>query len=240
MTSDEADPLLVGPHQDSVVALESERECRHKILGHSPAEYLLLTSLAWALRRPKRSRSVHACGVLHRDVKPANLLLDADASVWIADFGLAHVEDASNLTQTQEVIGTLRYLPPESLQGKRADAPGDIYGLGLTLYELLVLQPAFTGLGRLRSHPRCSLVQPGRSAASIGESPRIWRQLSPRRWPREPELRYQTASELASDLSASSKTGRFSPVPYHHGSGRIVGREKTRCRRRLVPWRRCC
>ena len=84
----------------------------------------------------------HKQGVLHRDVKPSNLLLDTRGTVWVTDFGLAKMEDQPNLTNTGDILGTLRYMPPEAFDG-RADRRGDIYSLGLTLYELPAMRPAF-------------------------------------------------------------------------------------------------
>src|SRR5262249_24754954 len=75
----------------------------------------------------------HGHKVLHRDIKPANLLLDRQGAVWMADFGLAKDEGA-DLTRTGDVVGTLRYMPPERFQGY-SDARGDVYSLGITLYE---------------------------------------------------------------------------------------------------------
>src|SRR5262249_20151053 len=76
----------------------------------------------------------HAEGVLHRDIKPSNLLLDAKGNIWITDFGLAKTEDADELTQAGDFVGTLRYMAPERLEGW-SDRRSDIYGLGVTLYE---------------------------------------------------------------------------------------------------------
>src|SRR5262249_44175461 len=87
----------------------------------------------------------HKEGIQHRDIKPSNLLLDTRGTVWVADFGLARADHEDHLTETGDVVGTLRYMPPEAFEGF-ADKRGDIYSLGLTLYELLTLQPAFVAV----------------------------------------------------------------------------------------------
>src|SRR5205085_12652907 len=73
----------------------------------------------------------HAQGLVHRDVKPANLLLDLRGTVWVTDFGLAKSADADDLTHAGDVVGTLRYLAPERFDGP-GDARADVYALGLT------------------------------------------------------------------------------------------------------------
>lgn len=84
----------------------------------------------------------HRNGVVHRDVKPSNILVDAKLKAWIADFGLAKIESEESLTRRGEVVGTLRYIAPERFRGI-SQPPCDIYGLGVTLYEMLTLRPAF-------------------------------------------------------------------------------------------------
>ncbi len=87
----------------------------------------------------------HQNGIVHRDIKPANLLLDATGHTWVTDFGLARIESDPAVTMTGDLFGTLRYMSPEQILSKRVvlDHRTDIYSLGLTLYELLVLKPAF-------------------------------------------------------------------------------------------------
>ncbi len=84
----------------------------------------------------------HRRGILHRDIKPANLILDADGVVWVTDFGLAKAIEEEAVTRTGDVFGTIRYMAPERLHGL-ADGRSDLYSLGLTLYELIALRPAF-------------------------------------------------------------------------------------------------
>lgn len=84
----------------------------------------------------------HRQGVLHRDVKPANLLLDEDGALWVADFGLATQHEQESMTRSGDLAGTLRYMAPERFEG-RQDERSDVYSLGITLYELATLMPAF-------------------------------------------------------------------------------------------------
>jgi WD40 repeat protein/serine/threonine protein kinase len=141
----------------------------------------------------------HQQGVLHRDVKPSNLLLDTRGNVWVTDFGLAKMEELPNLTITGDILGTLRYMPPEAFDG-RADQRGDVYSLGLTLYELLALRPAFDEKERNRLIKQVTTTEPPRLEKLNRAIPRELATIVHKAIEREPARRYPTAAALAEDL----------------------------------------
>ncbi|WP_210420218.1 serine/threonine-protein kinase [Aquisphaera giovannonii] len=140
----------------------------------------------------------HARGVVHRDIKPSNLLLDTAGVVWITDFGLAKAGD-DGLTATGDVLGTLRYLAPERFRGG-GDARADVYALGLTLYELLTLRPAFSSADRLSLIDLIKAEEPARPRAIDGRIPRDLETIVLKATAKDPERRYQTAGAMAEDL----------------------------------------
>jgi hypothetical protein len=139
-------------------------------------------------------------GVLHRDVKPSNLLLDVRGTLWVTDFGLAKLADQEDLTHTGDLLGTLRYMAPERFQGQ-ADVRSDVYGLGLTLYELLALRPAFDEADRSRLIDLVTRTEPPRLLTLDPFIPRDLATVVHKAIARDPSDRYQTAGELAADLT---------------------------------------
>jgi serine/threonine protein kinase/tetratricopeptide (TPR) repeat protein len=138
-------------------------------------------------------------GVLHRDVKPANLLLDVWGTVWLTDFGLAKATGTPNLTRTGDVLGTLRYMAPERLEG-RADVRSDVYALGLTLYEMLALRPAFDASGRAELVRQLVAAEPPRLDRLDPALPRDLVTVVHKATAKDPDARYQTPGALADDL----------------------------------------
>lgn len=144
----------------------------------------------------------HDADLLHRDIKPSNIILDQKGQVWITDFGLAKdTRSEINLTKTGDVIGTPQYLSPESLEGKY-DCRSEVYCIGLTLYELATLQPAFhngTTAEIIRaiatsSPPSPRKISPG---IPIDLSTIIEKSIS-----KNAEERYPTVKDLLRDLIA--------------------------------------
>ncbi|HEY1376823.1 MAG TPA: WD40 repeat domain-containing serine/threonine protein kinase, partial [Gemmataceae bacterium] len=141
----------------------------------------------------------HQQGVLHRDVKPSNLLLDAAGTLWVTDFGLAKAADSDDLTGSGDLVGTLRYMAPERFQG-HADARSDVYSLAVTLYELLTLRPAFDDTDRLTVIERIGRGDPPRVRSLAAEVPRDLETVIHKALARDPADRYAAAQEFADDL----------------------------------------
>jgi len=91
--------------------------------------------------------ALHAQGILHRDVKPSNVLLEGDGNAALSDFGLARTADSTRLTEEGQVVGTPHYLAPELIEGRDATRASDVYALGCVLFECLVGTPPFSGRG---------------------------------------------------------------------------------------------
>src|SRR5262249_34424322 len=141
----------------------------------------------------------HRQGVLHRDVKPSNLLLDPQGTVWVTDFGLAKADDSDGLTGAGDVVGTLRYMAPERFDGKSLPQ-GDVYGLGLTLYELLTLRPAFDEVNRGRLIDRILHQGPPPPRQTDPRVPRDLETIVLKCVAKDPRERYASAEALAEDL----------------------------------------
>lgn len=141
----------------------------------------------------------HARGVLHRDVKPSNLILDRDGTVWVTDFGLARQGEQSELTSAGDLVGTLRYIAPERFRGE-IDERTDIYSLGLTLYELLTLHPPFGEPDRQVLMRRIVESEPPAPRTLRPAIPRDLETIVLKAIAKEPERRYRTAADLADDL----------------------------------------
>ena len=144
----------------------------------------------------------HQNGILHRDVKPANLLLDDTGKLWITDFGLAHIEQDAGMTMTGDLLGTLRYMSPEQALAKRVvvDHRTDIYSLGITLYELTTLRPAFAAEDRHVLLRQIAFDEPRKLRQIDSKIPPDLETIVLKAIEKNPGDRFATAKELADDL----------------------------------------
>jgi len=134
-------------------AMEYLPESLSDLLRRGPVG--LPRALEVAAQAARGLAAVHAANIRHRDVKPSNILFDAEGTTKVADFGIAKLSDATRVTQTGVIVGTPAYMAPEQVEDTSVDARADIYSLGVVLYELVVGRPPFDGsttLDILRKH----------------------------------------------------------------------------------------
>ena len=146
----------------------------------------------------------HSCGVLHRDVKPSNMLVDAAGHLWVSDFGLARFTDSQDhtLTLTGDVLGTLAYMSPEAARGRAAevDRRSDIYSLGASLYQLLTLRHVFTETDRGALLAKIVQEEPSSLRRHQPSIPVDLETIVLKALSKDQTDRYATAGELADDL----------------------------------------
>ena len=181
----------------------------------------------------------HDQGIIHRDVKPANLLLDKRGDLWVADFGMADVQGDAGVTLSGDLPGTLRYMSPEQATGQRAlvDRRTDIYSLGATLYELLTLQPAVIGSDKVEIIRRIAEEEPApirrlNPAVPVDLATIVTKAIS-----KDPASRYETALKLADDLDRFLEGRPIAARPVGPLLPRGGGAGASRCKPALWrPW----
>jgi beta-lactam-binding protein with PASTA domain/tRNA A-37 threonylcarbamoyl transferase component Bud32 len=169
----------------------------------------------------------HRNGIVHRDIKPGNVMLTRDGKIKVMDFGIARaVSDAqATMTQTAQVIGTAQYLSPEQARGERVDARSDLYSTGCLLYELLTGRPPFLGdspVAIAYQHVRENPVPPSRVDPEV---PQWADAIVLRAMAKDPRDRYQSAAEMRQDIQralqgvpvAAPRTGTYGAVTQRVG-----------------------
>jgi eukaryotic-like serine/threonine-protein kinase len=155
----------------------------------------------------------HAAGLVHRDIKPGNLLRRRDGAIKIADFGIARAAEATRMTEIGTVLGTAAYLSPEQAAGEEVTAAADLYSLGAVLYELLAGRTpyVFSSLAEL------AVMQQEQAIPALRELeptvPRPLEEAGMRCLARNPTYRPASAAELARDLAAASPEPPTETVP---------------------------
>ncbi len=162
----------------------------------------------------------HRNGIVHRDIKPGNVMLNRSGEIKVMDFGIARaVSDAqATMTQTAQVIGTAQYLSPEQARGERVDARSDLYSVGCLLYELLTGRPPFTGdspVAIAYQHVRENPIPPTRVDAEL---PGWADAIVLKAMAKDPADRYQSAADMRGDiqraLSGFPVAAQVRPIPY--------------------------
>ncbi len=177
----------------------------------------------------------HRQRVLHRDIKPSNLLLGESGTIWVTDFGLAKTED-EDLTRTGDIVGTVRYMPPERFGGQ-CDARSDVYSLGATLYELLTLRPVFDSSDRMQLIRDIAHRDPIRPRTIDPSIPADLETIVLKTLAKEPSQRYHSAHGLEKDLRRFLDDKPIAARRAHRPSTSGGGAAATH---RSAPQFRCC
>jgi eukaryotic-like serine/threonine-protein kinase len=176
--------------------------------------------------------AAHAAGLVHRDVKPANVMITPSGDVKMMDFGIARATSTETLTQTARVLGTATYLSPEQAVGNPVDARSDIYSLGVVLYEMLAGQPPFGGDSPIEvaaKHVEQDPLPPSRHRPDV---PAGLEAIAMRALAKDPSDRYQTALEMGSDLARWRGGGTTEPLALAPTT--VLPKRRPRRRGRLV------
>mgnify|MGYP003668400833 CR=1 FL=1 len=159
-------------------------------------------TIGQAIQAAEGLHAAHQFGVVHRDVKPSNLIIDQNGKLWVTDFGLARVQSDVSLTQSGDIVGTMKYMSPEQARGESAIVDGrtDVYSLGVTLYEMLTLRPAHDGDDApaiLRTIENDAIVPLRKRCPHL---PRDLATVVAKAMAKSRDGRYETAKEFADDL----------------------------------------
>src|SRR6266508_4503372 len=142
----------------------------------------------------------HARGIVHRDVKPGNVMLTTEGKVKVMDFGIARATAVPSITQTSAVVGTAQYIAPEQAQGLEVDGRTDVYALGCCLYEMVTGQVPFSGPTPVAIAYRHVREEPTPPRALNPDVPPPLERVCLKAMAKRPEDRYQTAAEMQRDL----------------------------------------
>jgi len=157
----------------------------------------------------------HAHGVVHRDIKPGNIMIVRDRIAKIMDFGIARVRASDVKTQTGAILGSPRYMSPEQVTGRPADRRSDIFSLGVVLHELAAGEPPFTAPTVTQLMRQIAIAEPRPPSATNPSVPAMLDLIVARALQKQPAARYQSAAELAADLRSclAELTGSRGALP---------------------------
>ena len=187
-----------------------EGESLEKIIARKPTLPLAIR-LGYVLQTCRALDYAHRRGVIHRDVKPANIVVTRDGVVKVVDFGIARLTSSSQ-TQTGALLGTLAYMSPEQLRGQHAGARADIWALGVVLYELIAYQRPFTGDNHGALLMSILQKEPPSIRQAVPECPVALERVVLKSLRKNDQERYQSMEELLKDLENfnAALTGKVS------------------------------
>src|SRR5256885_7746423 len=184
------------------------RSLKELIVGRGPAP--VNVAIDYACQILGAIRFAHRHGIVHRDIKPHNVLVDAEGRLKVTDFGIARA-GGSQMTEAGSIIGTAQYLSPEQAKGSPVDQTSDLYSVGVVLYELLTGVVPFTGDTPVEIAMKHLSSMPEAPSAQRAEIPRDLDMIVLRALAKDPADRYQSAEEMDADLARAARGVSVSP-----------------------------
>jgi serine/threonine-protein kinase len=185
------------------------RSLKELIVGHGQAP--VKVAVEYARQILSALRFAHRHGIVHRDIKPHNVLVDREGRVKVTDFGIARA-GTSQMTETGSIVGTAQYLSPEQARGGEVDQRSDLYSLGIVLYELLTGKTPFEGDTPVEIAMKHLSTPPQPPSKLRSDIPRELDMVVLRALAKDPDDRYQSADEMEADLERVSRGARVAPA----------------------------
>ncbi|MDX6486553.1 MAG: eukaryotic-like serine/threonine-protein kinase, partial [Gaiellaceae bacterium] len=185
------------------------RTLKELVISRGPAP--VTVSIEYARQILQALRFAHKHGIVHRDIKPHNVLVDAEGRVKVTDFGIARA-GTSQMTEAGSIVGTAQYLSPEQARGTAVDQRSDLYSLGIVLYELLTGTLPFNGDTPVEIAMKHLSTVPEPPSATRPDIPRDLDLIVMRALAKNPEERYQSAEEMDADLERFARGSAVSSV----------------------------
>ncbi|MFL5943411.1 MAG: Stk1 family PASTA domain-containing Ser/Thr kinase [Gaiellaceae bacterium] len=182
------------------------RTLKELIVGHGQAP--VRVAVEYARQILSALRFAHRHGIVHRDIKPHNVLVDREGRVKVTDFGIARA-GTSQMTETGSIVGTAQYLSPEQARGGEVDQRSDLYSLGVVLYELVTGKTPFEGDTPVEIAMKHLSATPQKPSELRSDIPPELDMVIMRALAKDPDERYQSADEMESDLE---RVARGAPV----------------------------
>lgn len=210
----------------SMIDVDEEDECFYLVMeyieGPTLAEYIhshgplsVETAIKFTEQILSGIKHAHDMRIVHRDIKPQNVLIDKNKTLKIFDFGIAKALSETSLTQTNHVLGTVQYLSPEQAKGESTDEGTDIYSIGIVLYEMLVGEPPFNGETAVSiaiKHIQDSI--PNITTDKREEVPQSLSNVVLRATEKDKHNRYHTVQEMCDDLTSALHENRANEEKY--------------------------
>src|SRR5207245_2473140 len=185
------------------------RSLKELIVGRGPAPIPI--AIDYARQILAAVRFAHRHGIVHRDIKPHNVLVDAEGRLKVTDFGIARA-GASQMTEAGSIIGTAQYLSPEQARGAPVDQTSDLYSLGVVLYELLTGTLPFGGDTPVEIAMKHLSKVPEPPSAKRSDIPHDLDLVVMRALAKDPSERYESAQEMDDDLARVARGAAVSPA----------------------------